>query len=395
MIELIHELRSSFVRWIVANQKTSYKRYEVSSVYRRAVGHSSPNRYLQGDFDIVGGTSGLIEAEVIKVTVDIMAQFFQPDSCDIHINHGKLLDAIWSWAGIRSENRYKVAELLSLLSCLHPQSSEWKSKWVVIRRQLLQELGLAEAVVDRLQTVSLRFCGDANQTLPRLRGALPADESTRKAIDELSDLLSYLRVWKIEKYVFIDALMPPTESYHRDIFFQVYLRKVGHGSATDGTLLAIGGRYDYLLHKKWELDHKSSPPAAVGTSLALETIVHHASLDIRPFRGETKVPILICSKGGGGLLVERMELAAELWSSSINAEFVPSSDPSLTEQYEYANEHDIKCLVILTDSVVSQDSVKVRHLDQLKKEKEVVRGDLVRFLADAIASQFRNPAIWS
>ncbi|KAL9251582.1 eIF-2-alpha kinase GCN2-like protein [Drosera capensis] len=417
MIELIHELRSTFVRWIVANQKTSYKRYEVSSVYRRAVGHSSPNRYLQGDFDIIGGTSGLIEAEVIKVTVDIMAHFFQPDSCDIHINHGKLLDAIWSWAGIRSENRYKVAELLSLLSSLHPQSSERKSKWVVIRHQLLQELGLAEAVVDRLQTVSLRFCGDANQTLPRLRGALPADESTRKAIDELSDLLSYLRVWKIEKHVFIDALMPPTESYHRDIFFQLYyvqkrlssfsilklasfhgedlLEKGGHGSAPDGTLLAIGGRYDYLLHKKWELEHKSSPPAAVGTSLALETIVHLASLDIRPFRSETKVPILICSKGGGGLLAERMELAAELWSSSINAEFVPSSDPSLTEQYEYANEHDIKCLVILTDSVVSQDSVKVRHLDQLKKEKEVVRGDLVRFLADAIASQFRNPAIWN
>ncbi|GAB2265636.1 eukaryotic translation initiation factor 2-alpha kinase [Dionaea muscipula] len=393
MIEFCHELLSSFVRWIIANQKTSYKRYEVSNVYRRAIGHSPPNRYLQGDFDIIGGASGLIEAEVIKVTVDIMTHFFQPDSCDIHLNHGKLFDTIWSWAGIKTENRYKVAELLSLLGCLHPQSSERKSKWVVIRRQLLQELGLAEAVVDRLQTVSLRFCGDASQTLPRLRGALPADECTRKALDELSDLLSYLRVWKIEKHVFLDPLMPPTESYHRDIFFQFYLRKVCHGSATDGTLLAIGGRYDYLLHKEWELEHRSSPPAAVGTSLALETIVHQASLDFRPFRSEARVPILICSKGGGGLLKERMELAAQLWSSSINGEFVPSYDPSLTEQYEYANEHDIKCLVIITDSAVSQDIVKVRHLE-LKKAKEVDRGDLVRFLSDAITSQFRNPAIW-
>lgn len=38
----------------------------------------------------------------------------------------------------------------------------------------LQELNLAEAVVNRLQTVSLRFCGAADQALPRLRGALPA-----------------------------------------------------------------------------------------------------------------------------------------------------------------------------------------------------------------------------
>jgi hypothetical protein len=39
---------------------------------------------------------------------------------------------------------------------------------------LLQELNLAEAVVNRLQTVSLRFCGAADQALPRLRGALSA-----------------------------------------------------------------------------------------------------------------------------------------------------------------------------------------------------------------------------
>jgi len=37
----------------------------------------------------------------------------------------------------------------------------------------------------------------------------------------LSDLFRCLRVWRIEKHVYIDALMPPTESYHRDLFFQV------------------------------------------------------------------------------------------------------------------------------------------------------------------------------
>lgn len=36
------------------------------------------------------------------------------------------------------------------------------------------------------------------------------------------------------------------------------------------------------------------------------------------------------------------------------------SDPSLTDHYEYANEHDIKCLVILTESGLPQTgSVKV------------------------------------
>lgn len=39
------------------------------------------------------------------------------------------------------------------------------------------------------------------------------------------------------------------------------------------------------------------------------------------------------------------------------AEFVPATDPSLTEQYEYASEHDIRCLVIITDAGVSQTGV--------------------------------------
>ena len=110
------------------------------------------------------------------------------------------------------------------------------------------------------------------------------------------------------------------------------------------------------------------------------------------YRGDSSVTVLVCSKGGGGLLEERMLLVVKLWEANIKvgpenfyrslpyctwftfllglfffscqAEFVPLPDPSLTEQYEYANEHDIKCLVIITDSGVSQkDSVKVSILD--------------------------------
>ncbi|XP_022150410.1 eIF-2-alpha kinase GCN2 isoform X2 [Momordica charantia] len=396
ILELCHELRLPFLNWIVSSQKSSFKRYDISCVYRRAIGHSPPNRYLQGDFDIIGGTSALTEAEVIKVTVDVISYFFYSDSCDIHLNHGDLLNAIWSWAGVKAEHRHKVAELLSMMVSLRPQSSERKSKWVVIRRQLLQELKLAEAVVNRLQTVVLRFCGAVDQALPRLRGALPTDKSMRKALDELLDLFNYLRVWKIETNVYIDALMSPTEDYHRDIFFQVYLTKENNpGSHPEGALLAIGGRYDYLLQRMWSRAYKTTPPGGVGTSIALETIIQQSAVDLKPIRNEGSTSVLICSRGGGGLLLERMELAGELWEEKIKAQLVPTPDPSLTEQYEYASENDIKCLVIITDSGVSNTgSVKVRHLE-LKREKEVERSYIIKFLQEAMANQFKNPLIWN
>lgn len=45
------------------------------------------------------------------------------------------------------------------------------------------------------------------------------------------------------------------------------------------------------------------------------------------------------------------------------AQFVPQEDPSLQEQYEYASDHDIKCLVFITEAGVSQtELVKVNTL---------------------------------
>ncbi|KAL2249418.1 UNVERIFIED_CONTAM: eIF-2-alpha kinase GCN2, partial [Sesamum indicum] len=128
-------------------------------------------------------------------------------------------------------------------------------------------------------------------------------------------------------------------------------------------LLTHGGDMVEFCHElrfpfvKWIIaKQKSSPPGAVGTSIALETILLHSSVDSKSYRNDIGINVLVCSRGGGGLLVERMELVAELWEENIKAEFVPLRDPSLTEQYEYASEHDIKCLIVITDSGVSQKS---------------------------------------
>lgn len=38
--------------------------------------------------------------------------------------------------------------------------------------------------------------------------------------------------------------------------WKVYLRKENNpGSLTEGVLLAVGGRYDYLLHQLWNNDY--------------------------------------------------------------------------------------------------------------------------------------------
>ncbi|KAG6512639.1 hypothetical protein ZIOFF_030764 [Zingiber officinale] len=175
---------------------------------------------------------------------------------------------------------------------------------------------------NRLQLADLRFCGPADQALARLRGALSPDKSTLQALEDMSALLRYLRFWNIEQNISIDVLMPPTETYYQSLFFQ-----------------------------------RSVSPGAVGVSFALEKILLLSSVEIMPSRYEPNTHVLVCSRGGGGLLQERMELVAEFWEANIKAEFLPQKDPSFKEQYEYASENDIKCLVIITEAGLSQGSL--------------------------------------
>lgn len=61
--------------------------------------------------------------------------------------------------------------------------------------------------------------------------------------------------------------------------------------------------------------------------VALLSLLYHSQLNLQYFplilfhrelfRNEGNTSVLICSRGGGGLLLERMELVAELWEEKI------------------------------------------------------------------------------
>ena len=68
----------------------------------------------------------------------------------------------------------------------------------------------------------------------------------------------------------------------------------------------------------------------------------------------------MCARGGGGLLHERMALAARLWDAGVRAELLPAAAPSLTWQYEYAHARGVAWLAILAaDTLHAADTVRV------------------------------------
>lgn len=47
----------------------------------------------------------------LQVAVDILTRFSHYVACDIRLNHGHILNAIWSWVGIEDELRHSVAKV--------------------------------------------------------------------------------------------------------------------------------------------------------------------------------------------------------------------------------------------------------------------------------------------
>ena len=63
--------------------------------------------------------------------------------------------------------------------------------------------------------------------------------------------------------------------------------------------------------------------------------------------------VLVCAKGGSGLLAERMALCRQLWAAGLRAEMVHMTAPSMQEQYGYADLRGIPWLVIIPGATFS------------------------------------------
>jgi len=82
-----------------------------------------------------------------------------------------------------------------------------------------------------------------------------------------------------------------------------------------------------------------------------------------PMTAAAATDVLVCARGGGGLLSERLGLAAELWAVGVRAEVVPTVAPSGTEQYEHAAQRGARYMVTLDGALLSAgERVRIKSL---------------------------------
>lgn len=191
LLSLRYDLTVPFSRYLAMNKVTNMKRYQIGKVYRRDQPCTSRGRFrefYQCDFDIAGVYDRMIpDSECIKIICEVI-EALDVGSFEVKINHRSLLDGMFEICGVPADKFRTVSSSIDKLD---------KTPWADVRRELIAEKGLEEAIADKIgQYTQFKGNLDAIENL-KSQAELYSNKLAKEGIDDLELLFKYCEIFRI------------------------------------------------------------------------------------------------------------------------------------------------------------------------------------------------------
>jgi len=382
------------------------------------------------------------DSEVLAILCEALTALEVGDFT-VKINHRKILDGIFEVCGVPSEKTRTISSAVDKLD---------KLSWNEVKREMTEDKGLDPVVEDRIgDFVKLKGGSELIQTLEASH--LVQNKSAQAGIADMKLLFTYLDVFGITNKMSFDMSLARGLDYYTGLIYEAVVEgsapppfnatapptvdaascpatstkskpkvkkpvaaissgetpsndaedeevdesQIGVGS------IAAGGRYDELVGMFMGVASNDSKKKekgipCVGVSVGVERVfsILMAKEKEKAVQGnargvgrksETEVYIISV---GDGLLVERMEIAKELWAAGIKAEFAYKLKPKLAKQFETVDKERVPLVVIIGGDEIKEGTVRVK--EQKGKEastgegEKISREELVKWLKEKIAA---------
>lgn len=362
---LRYDLTVPFARWLAMNNVQQIKRYHLAKVYRRdqpAIARGRYREFHQCDFDIAGVYDAMIpDAEVLRIIVEVFEALDL--GITIKLNHRKILDGMFAVAGVPEDKTRAISSAVDKLD---------KMAWAEVKREMVEEKGLAEEVADRIGEY-VQHKGSVSQMVEYMRAneALIANETVRAGVDDMALLGTYLDAMDVSGKITLDLSLARGLDYYTGLIYEVVnlpaaadagAKAKKDDAASQVGSIAAGGRYDNLVG----MYGKKTIPC-VGISFGVDRIF----TILKARREKEKAPkarttdVYVMAFGGKeftGLLPERMAIASRLWKAGIRAEFSPKVKPKLPQQFKAAE--GVPLGIILGQDELAAGQVRLKELNQ-------------------------------
>lgn len=326
-----------------------YRRYVIGPVFRdESVQAGRLRQFTQCDFDTVGSSSMVVDAEIVAINYTVLTKLGFKDLYKVQVNDRKLLDTLALKLKITDEEQKKA--LFRAWDKLEKSDRTSISQELVSAGFDKYTLRRFNVMTDILQkTIGL----PSDQVISILLTAFK-DEKTKQAVIELEKLaLSILDMGVPQDRFTLYPLLARGLDYYTGPIFETVVTASGVGSITGG------GRFDNLIE---QMGGPNLP--ASGSSFGLERVMSVMDqFGLKPATTQTtSVLATIFDLNNSQTTSASFRLASQLRLDSINTEIYTGAKLKLGSQLDIARRKNIPIAIIVGPDEISNNTVTVKDM---------------------------------
>ena len=348
-----------------------YRRYAIGPVFRNESTQAGRFRqFTQCDFDTVGSTSQLVDAEIPAMNYSVLTKLgFPAGSFQIQINDRRLLNALVLTLGVTEKDSFEVFRAWDKIEKVGKEEAS---------RELLTK-GLAKAVVDQFVSLTETLETVSKMKPDQALGQLAKDVSTTEvvsAVESLTNLFGNIAAMEIPDWAYkFSPLLARGLDYYTGPIFETYAGVLGS--------ITGGGRFDKLIATLGGPDLPAS-----GSSFGLERVMGvMEELGLKPDNlPVADAYITVFDSKDPKLVQASFEIATMLRLTGLKVEVYTGDQSKLGKQFNIAERKNIPLVFVIGPDELRTDSVTIKDMFASQgKEKQFTVGrkdtaDLVRTL---------------
>ncbi len=337
-----------------------FRRYQIGKVYRGEKAQKGRYReFYQCDIDIIGDeTLDVINDAELPAVIYSTFKSLGFDDFTIKINNRKILNGLYESIG-QKENSVEIMRIIDKIEKIGEERVKAE----------LRELELTDESIKQIIDF-IKIDGTTDEKLQKLKALGIENEVYAKGVEELEQVVKYIRQFKIPENNFtVDLTIARGLDYYTGTVYETFLndyRELGS--------ICSGGRYENLAKNYTD---KKLP--GVGISIGLTRLFYKLN-ELNIIKADKKsISDIIIIPMTENLEVP-LELATELRNIGINTE-VYLNNKKLKAKMKYANKLEIPYVIVIGDDEIQSGKIKVKNMQTGEEVESLIKAsDISRII---------------
>ena len=330
------------------NLSFPFRRYQIGKVYRGERTQKGRFReFYQCDIDIIGDgeLSVINDAELPSVIYNIFKELGF-DDFTIRINNRKILNGLFESLN-QKENATEILRIIDKIEKI--------GKEAVIEE--LEKIEIPSAAINKIMDF-IEIEGTTDEKLQKLNELNIKNEEFEKGLDELTQVVKYVRIFGIPEANFkVDLTIARGLDYYTGTVYETFLNQYRELGS-----VCSGGRYENLAEYYTD---KQLP--GVGISIGLTRLFYKLN-ELQLIKAEKKSIAEVLVVPMVQDLTVPIQIATNLRKKGISTE-VYLNDKKLKAKMKYADKLEIPYVIVVGEDEINSGIVKIKNM-KTGEEKE-------------------------